>query len=369
MLTGFKIDENQQSERGLSLFTQKSMERKGFPCKLVSDTKKMNIKNQLRFQLTSMVPLKFLIIALMFCLTQNVQASNIFLVEVKANSLNIRQSPTTKSKVIGSVKRGDQLVASTTSTPGWLLVHTKENMPGYISEDYIKLIKKIPTNDNENNCDQNKTKAKSNTHTFLVEVKANSLNIRLLPTTKSKVIGSVKKGDQLVASTTSTPGWLLVHTKENMPGYISEDYIELIKKIPTSDNKNKYGQNNTKEKSNANTPILSLSIDDVDFDCEETFLGDDNEYGFDSCDVNVSVSISSNCDKDLYVTVDCEAEFIYKTRNGFFEQTDSENKSKSIYVNNGHGSSTIKINWSPFDITDPVTSVQLKDCICRIISN
>lgn len=202
--------------------------------------------------------------------------------------------------------------------------------------------------------------AKASSVLLLVEIKARALNIRQLPTVKSRIIGSLKEGDQLLASPAGVPGWLFILTKGKKSGYISAKYVKIISVISTRH----FDEDQAETKCNADTATLSLSIDDVELDCDERIFGD----GFDSCEAEVTVSISSDCDEELYVTVECEAEFAYRTRDGYFEQTDSEDESTSFYVSYGHGSTTIEIDWSPYSIFAPVVRVRISDCSCTITS-
>lgn len=60
-------------------------------------------------------------------------------VEVSADTLYLREYPTTKSRILGSLKQGDIIVTSQSDIPGWLFVDI-DNTPGYISEEHVKLL-------------------------------------------------------------------------------------------------------------------------------------------------------------------------------------------------------------------------------------
>lgn len=192
---------------------------------------------------------------------------------------------------------------------------------------------------------------------FVIEVRAPSLNIRSSPGTTGKAIGMLKRGDKVIAGFSGVPGWFLVvaGNYERM-GFVAANHVRVLQVFSPA------GDDSAETECGADGAQVSLRIDDVDFSCSESVMG-----GFDSCEAEFSFSVTSDCEEDLYVTVECDAEFGYQTRDLDFERSDEEDESGSLYVSGGHGSDTITVEWSSsMNIVDPVLRARLKDGSCRI---
>lgn len=68
--------------------------------------------------------------------------ATIIIAEITATSLNIRDQPSTNGKIIGSFKKGEKVTAFL-EHPGWVTVSVNGNTPGYISSEYIKVLKVV----------------------------------------------------------------------------------------------------------------------------------------------------------------------------------------------------------------------------------
>lgn len=64
--------------------------------------------------------------------------------EVTANSLNIRESPSTSAAVVGSVKRGDHVLAPEAEAEGWLYIESDAGQKGYVSAKYVRILEGKP---------------------------------------------------------------------------------------------------------------------------------------------------------------------------------------------------------------------------------
>ena len=201
-----------------------------------------------------------------------------------------------------------------------------------------------------------------------VEVTAESLNIRQLPTTNSKIIGSLAKGERSIALYGGIPGWVSVITNAAEIGYVSSKYVQIIRIISADTDESsvsggsRYSYEDEEEACNADNASLNLDVRVDDFDCDENFMSE----GFRSCDARISVSITSDCDENMTASVSCDAEFSYRTKDGLFERSDTESGSDSVYVRYGSGSGSIDIDWTPYTILDPVMKARLSDASCRI---
>ncbi len=68
--------------------------------------------------------------------------ATIIIAEITVKSLNIRDQPSTRGKIVGSFKKGEKVIAFL-EYPGWVTVSVNGNTPGYISSKYIKVLKVI----------------------------------------------------------------------------------------------------------------------------------------------------------------------------------------------------------------------------------
>ena len=198
---------------------------------------------------------------------------------------------------------------------------------------------------------------------FVVEITANSLNVRDRPSTEGNVIGKLKKGEQVIASPTYS-GWAMTLIHGKNPGYFSTKYMKIIKIISSKDSSTLYG-GEEEIKCNAISAKLSLSINNVDFKCKENLFGE----GYESCSAWFDVAISSDCTKSMRANVACNAEFKYETKYDFMPyRTASETVSDTIYLRFGRGNGRIEVNWQPMAYFENVIMVKLNDGSCSITS-
>lgn len=198
--------------------------------------------------------------------------------------------------------------------------------------------------------------------TFIVEITAESLNVRDQPTTKGEIISSFKKGEKIVAST-SYPGWVMVLINGNTFGYISSKYIKILKVVSTEKDSSFY-EDGEEIRCNADSANLNLNISNVEMKCKEDLFGE----GYESCNVWFDITIDSDCDESMTAYVDCEVEIKYETKDGFLPSRASEYSSETIYLNYGHGSGQVEVSLRPRVIMDDVVRVKLNDASCSISS-
>lgn len=200
--------------------------------------------------------------------------------------------------------------------------------------------------------------APANATTYIAEVTASSLNVRAGPSAQSEIVGSLARGERVVAADFAS-GWALVAWRSGKIGYAASAYLKKIS-IVSSDGFNE--EDVDEEKCNADTAHVSLDIIDTDFECKKDFLGE----GYRSCAVDFDLSVSSDCDAMLHAFIDCEAEFKYETKDGFYPSRGSETASGDVYVSYGYGTTMIQVDWRPRVFLDPVVSVRLNDARCSI---
>ncbi len=156
---------------------------------------------------------------------------------VTADTLNVRSGSSTKSKVIGSVKKGTKLSVQKKESNGWYKIDFK-GKTGYVSGTYVKAT----------------TSATKTTYT----VTADTLNVRSGSNTKSKVIGSVKKGTKLTVQKKESNGWYKIDFK-GKTGYVSGTYVKATSTNSSSKQSIVDTVNNMKTLGNAQQLILVTS--------------------------------------------------------------------------------------------------------------
>jgi hypothetical protein len=62
------------------------------------------------------------------------------MVEVTANSLNIRETASTTGAVVGTLKRGDRARAPEAEAGGWLYVEVPAGPTGYVASKYVRAV-------------------------------------------------------------------------------------------------------------------------------------------------------------------------------------------------------------------------------------
>ncbi|MBO9129107.1 SH3 domain-containing protein [Bacillus sp. 165] len=128
---------------------------------------------------------------------------------VTASALNIRQSPNTKAKVLGTLYKGNT-VSYTDYNSSWVKLTYKGKI-AYVSKLYIKGSTTTAVN----------PPVQSNA--FKGTVTASVLNVRTSASTTAKIVGTLKKGT-VVEITKSANGWYYV-TAGNVKGWCSAQYI------------------------------------------------------------------------------------------------------------------------------------------------
>ena len=133
--------------------------------------------------------------------------------KVKASSLNVRSGPSTKDKIIGSLKKG--AIVEVTGTKGDWTIIKYNGKTAYVSSAYlVNVSTSTPT-------PTKPTPAPS--VTGKKKVKASSLNVRSGPSTKDKIIGSLKKG--AVVEVTGTKGDWTIIKYNGKTAYVSSAYL------------------------------------------------------------------------------------------------------------------------------------------------
>jgi hypothetical protein len=195
---------------------------------------------------------------------------------------------------------------------------------------------------------------------FLVEITADSLNIMSGPSTDTEVIGKFIKGRKIF-SFVHDRDWLKVLTESNQEGYIFSRYTRIITDF-SADTLTPHISTQEGVFCDEETADLSLTIEDVSFNCKWDYFGNESR----GCATEFDVSIHAQCDANINVYVDCEVDISYDTKYGYFPSRSKEYGYDKVSVSSGQGTSSIVLNWNATSYFDPVVRAKLKDGSCNI---
>lgn len=146
----------------------------------------------------------FTTIALLSCVLTffpNLTFARCGMVETNFTSLNIRNRPSTQSRIIGTAAKGSAL-RIINSGNYWAKVKLNNGRIGYARGDYIR----------------------SYGVCAVVAIKSGSLNIRRSPSKRSRIVGRASKGSA-VTILTKKYDWSRVKLNNGRTGYASMDYL------------------------------------------------------------------------------------------------------------------------------------------------
>lgn len=127
--------------------------------------------------------------------------------------LNIRSTPSTRSKILGTLKR-NSIVSILSTSGGWHAIKLSNGKTAYVSGSFIVEKKTTTTSP--------VTKLTSKKGV----IKTAILNIRSSPTTNSKIIGALKR-NVTINILYSTNGWHAIKLATGQTGYISGQYVTV----------------------------------------------------------------------------------------------------------------------------------------------
>ena len=152
--------------------------------------------------------------------------------QVTVSSLNVRSGPSTSNNVIDGLKKGDK-VEILSSKNGWYNVKYG-NKTGWVSGNYISITESSTSDDNSSNT--------SSTGKMLVSTAG--LNVRSGASTEYKIIGYIKKNENVEMLGVASSGWYKVKLSNGTVGYSSNLYLKEV-------NNN---SENTSDSNSSNTP-------------------------------------------------------------------------------------------------------------------
>ncbi len=137
---------------------------------------------------------------------------------VTASLLNIRGGALLSAPIIQQVARGTILTVTGPSSDGWTPVLT-DSGPGYVSTTYIQEDASVAS-----------AFTSLNVIGKQVRVLPSNLNLRLGPSTDTRIVAVLTRGDIVeVYALSPVNNWLLIRTQSGRVGYIARAYVEEVK--------------------------------------------------------------------------------------------------------------------------------------------
>lgn len=143
--------------------------------------------------------------------------TNIGVANVESGNLNVRQEPSTESKMVGKMPK-NAVCEIVETLDGWAHI-TSGEVEGYVSLDYLLTGPDA------------KLKAEELVHTVVV-VNTDGLNVREQANTESAVLTQVPQGEELEYAET-LDGWVKVYIDDE-EAYVSSDYVTVTEKLDTA---------------------------------------------------------------------------------------------------------------------------------------
>jgi len=144
-------------------------------------------------------------------------------VATQSGSLNIRQSQSASSSVVGKLNKGEKFFAVQMLGGEWTPVLTadKKSIQGYVSTKFVKPVS-TPTNTG------GIVNPLSGIRKYQVNISSGSLNLREKPDASSKVVGSLGKGTTVTGILQIGGEWILVQDANKKVGYVSSKYMKQV---------------------------------------------------------------------------------------------------------------------------------------------
>jgi len=142
--------------------------------------------------------------------------------EVQVNDLNVRSSPSTNSKVQGTLLKGTQ--AKIIQSQGSWYYIVMGPVEGWVEGSYVKILDGSPGNV--------ATKPTPVTEAKTAEIKIEGLNVRSSPSTNSKVQGTLPKGTQ--AKIIQSQGSWYYIVMGPVEGWVEGSYVKVLDGNPGS---------------------------------------------------------------------------------------------------------------------------------------
>lgn len=134
-------------------------------------------------------------------------------------ALNVRQGPSTKYSIVGSLNRGQQCTAIGKSG-NWYKLLTADGSTAYASAKYLKLYAR--QNGSTPSTPSTPSYPNGNYGTYYATT---GLNVRQGPSTKYRVVYTLDRGEAVTFTGQTSGKWISVKTRTGVQGYCSSLYL------------------------------------------------------------------------------------------------------------------------------------------------
>ena len=134
-------------------------------------------------------------------------------------ALNVRQGPSTKYSIVGSLNRGQQCTAIGKSG-NWYKLLTADGSTAYASAKYLKLYAR--QNGSTPSAPSTPSYPNGNYGTYYATT---GLNVRQGPSTKYRVVYTLDRGEAVTFTGQTSGKWISVKTRTGVQGYCSSLYL------------------------------------------------------------------------------------------------------------------------------------------------
>ena len=189
--------------------------------------------------------------------------TNLGLANITEGNLNIRKKASTSGAVVGKLTRYNACEILEESD-GWYKIKSG-NVEGYVSADYIIT-------------GEEALKIAQTEACYIATVTTASLRVRQAPSTDSKKLDSVAKGEELLV-VELLDGWVQVEVDGYKEAYVSAEYVTVEKKLKTG---------NTLDELKYGSEISQVRIDLVNYALQ--FVGNPYVWGGNSLTKGVDCS-------------------------------------------------------------------------------
>ena len=147
-----------------------------------------------------------------------------------STSLRVRQSPSTSSSVVGSL-RGGQTFEIKGKSGSWYYINAN-GLTGYIHGDYVQVLSgnessNSGSNNNQSGSQNNNLDESYNGKAGKVVNVTTNLRLRSQPSTSSSVLAYLLPNERFTLQGKTSSGWFKVNYNGKI-GYLHEDYVKIV---------------------------------------------------------------------------------------------------------------------------------------------
>ncbi len=132
------------------------------------------------------------------------------ILKVTGNVVNVRSGPGTSYSIVGSVKNGDTITATGSSSNRWIPVKLINGKSGYIADWLVTYTEDDSNNGNDDTGNENETPGSNlpddNAQQLVSKITGSIVNVRSAASTNSSILGVVRNGEEVTVKN-QLNGW------------------------------------------------------------------------------------------------------------------------------------------------------------------